>query len=214
MLDDDSVASPGWLANGNIEVDVQSLRDFAKAIEAEVNDNFGPSFQQGIMPMLQVAAPFGTGGMEEAKFFKGQHDHSRDALAKMLQDVHQGLIALHLAAANIAAEYETGDATNAADISDVVNVFNPADGTRSLSTLQEQAQEEQQGEGEIPPEAQNPGDYFGGEHKAADGQNPAFDPYGEQVVAEGEKGEYTVFGDDEGVNDPSLDVSNSADYRS
>ncbi|WP_305789931.1 hypothetical protein [Symbioplanes lichenis] len=213
MLDDDSGASPGWLANGNIEVDVQSLRDFAKAVEAEVNNNFGPSFQQGIMPMLQVAAPFGTGGMEEAKFFKGQHDHSRDALSQMLQDVQKGLIALHLAASSIAGEYSDGDATNSADIADVVNVFNPQDGKPSLSSLQEQAQQEQRGEdGQatdqgIPPQAQ-------GEPKSADGQNPAFDPYAQQIVAEGESGQYIVGADDEGVNDPSLDVSNSADYRS
>lgn len=150
-----------WLVNENIDVDVNQLQDFAKAIQQELESNFQPSFERGLRPMLTVQAPFGGGGMKEAAFFRGRHDESRMAVSHLIGDVIKGLTALSVAATSISGEYLLGDALAEATNDDVYNAFNAVDGQETLSGRWQQ-------EGDpaelVPEEARNPetvGPYHG-----------------------------------------------------
>lgn len=112
-----------WLVDEQIDVDIQQLKDFALAIQREMETNFQPSFDNGLRPMLTVQAPFGGGGMKEAAFFRGRHDESRMAISHLMGDVMKGLAALSTAAMSISAEYLTGDALAQATNDDVYNAF-------------------------------------------------------------------------------------------
>ncbi len=205
---DNGPAGPAWLASENIEVEISQLDDFAKAIEQELSQNFKPSFQQGIVPMLAVHAPFGQGNLAEGKFFGGQHKQSSDSLELLMRDTIQGLTSLQMAARSIAAEYRSGDAMSEASMTDVMNGFLGKEGEPTLRSLQLQNQQSggTEAQGDIPPQAQNPGAYFEDKGGSAN-SGQAFDIYDPQTVAEGQSGEYYIGGDDEGVTDPSLDVN-------
>ncbi|MEV6695178.1 hypothetical protein AB0M35_27270 [Micromonospora sp. NPDC051196] len=150
-----------WLVNENIDVDVNQLQDFAKAIQKELESNFQPSFENGLRPMLTVQAPFGGGGMKEAAFFRGRHDESRMAVSHLMGDVIKGLTALSAAATSISGEYLLGDALAEATNDDVYNAFNAVDGQKTLSG---QWQQEGDPTETIPEQARNPepvGPYHG-----------------------------------------------------
>lgn len=187
-----------WLVDENIDVDIQQLKDFAKAIQDELETNFRPSFENGVRPMLTVQAPFGGGGLKEGKFFRGRHDESRSAVAQMLGDAMKGLVSLSTAAASISAEYLTGDALAQATNDDVYNAFNGIDGQKTLNDYWQQGGDEQQNPAStVPPEATNPATYYGPEVCTADDdseETPDMDK--PDTIGEG-PGSYRVQGDDE-----------------
>ncbi|RUL90023.1 hypothetical protein [Verrucosispora sp. FIM060022] len=150
-----------WLVNENIDVDVNQLQDFARAIQKELDTNFQPSFENGLRPMLTVQAPFGGGGMKEAAFFRGRHDESRMAVSHLMGDVIKGLTALSAAATSISGEYLLGDALAEATNDDVYNAFNAVDGQNTLSGKWQQEGDPME---EIPEQARDPevvGPYHG-----------------------------------------------------
>lgn len=185
-----------WLVDENIDVDIQQLKDFAKAIQDELETNFRPSFENGVRPMLTVQAPFGGGGLKEGKFFRGRHDESRSAVAQMLGDAMKGLVSLSTAAASISAEYLTGDALAQATNDDVYNAFNGVDGQQTLNNLWQQGEGEQQNPANaVPPEATDPATYYG---PGSAGDDPEETPDEDlpETVGEG-SGSYRIQGDDE-----------------
>ncbi|WP_019870633.1 hypothetical protein [Salinispora oceanensis] len=132
-----------WLAGENIDVDIQQLDDFAAAIMDELNANFTPSYQHGVAPMLQVRAPFGTGGMNEGKYFQGTHTASVNAMMKLLDEVTKGLMSLSVAAKTISAGYLTEDALAEATNDDVLGAFAGIGGQNTLSAAWQQDNEGQ-----------------------------------------------------------------------
>lgn len=195
-----------WLADGNVEVDIHQLQDFANHIKDELEKNFRPSFESGIKPMLTVQAPFGAGGLSEAKFFRSRHDESRSSAAQMLAEVIKGLAALSAAASSISAEYLGGDAFAEATNEKVFGAFNNLDGHQTLEDLYQQNGGENDPANDVPAEATDPNTYFGEEGSSgstADGDTPVL--YQEQTVGSGD-GEYTIRGDDEDMHDPSLQM--------
>jgi hypothetical protein len=200
-----------WLVDKEIEVDVHQLQDFAKHIKDELETNFRPSFERGIRPMLTVQAPFGGGGLEEGKFFRGRHDESRSAAAHMLGDAMLGLASLSVAASSISAEYLMGDAMAQATNDDVYKAFTAVDGQKMLSDYSKEAPPEKQPDGAVPKEAQDPASYFkdGDNDGKADSDTPEM--YRDSYVAKGESGEYHIGGDDENMHDHKYDMP---DYKS
>ncbi len=132
-----------WLAGENIDVDIQKLDDFAAAIMDELNANFTPSYQHGVAPMLQVRAPFGTGGMNEGKYFQGTHTASVNAMMKLLDEVTKGLMSLSVAAKTISAGYLTEDALTEATNDDVLGAFADLGGENTLGAAWQQSNEGQ-----------------------------------------------------------------------
>ncbi|MEG3635981.1 hypothetical protein [Micromonospora palythoicola] len=194
-----------WLVDEQIDVDIQQLKDFALAIQKEMEQNFQPSFDNGLRPMLTVQAPFGGGGMKEAAFFRGRHDESRMAVSQLMGDVMKGLVALSTAAMSISAEYLTGDALAEATNVDVYNAFSAVDGQETLSGLW------QQGEGDpterIPAEAVDPTAMspYAGMDSCPTGDEREETPQWAQreVVGEG-SGAYVIQGDSEQMHGDDL----------
>ena len=80
-----------WLSDEEIQVEVQSLLDFAKHIQQELETNFLPSFEQGVKPMLSVQVP---AMLPESLFFQNFHKHSQQAIGQMMGDAAKGLVSL------------------------------------------------------------------------------------------------------------------------
>ncbi|MDG4794498.1 hypothetical protein [Micromonospora sp. WMMD1082] len=200
-----------WLVDEQIDVDINQLKDFAQAIQKELETNFQPSFENGVRPMLTVQAPFGGGGLKEAAFFRGRHDDSRMAVSHLMGDVMKGLTALSVAAVSISAEYLTGDALSEATNTDVFNAFYAVDGQDTLSG------QWQQGDGDptanLPEEAVNPtpmSPYEGMDSCPTGDQREETPEWARtEVVGEG-SGAYVISGDGERMHgeDLQLDQSN------
>jgi len=120
-----------------IEVDLNSLQDFAQHIEKELSDFFMKNVTDGIRPMLQVSVSWG-GGMQEGSFFRKMHDRNKTAAGKMLADAGKGLAAIAFAANAIAMDYASGDDLSKATVDDVNNAFYPMDSSKSLEALRNQ----------------------------------------------------------------------------
>lgn len=199
-----------WLADGNIEVDIHQLEDFANHIKAELDKNFQPSFKNGIEPFLRYTAHISAPGpIKEGTFFEARHNESKAALGQMMGEAMQGLLALSLAAKSIAAEYANGDALVKATHDDVFDAFNGVDGQKTLNDYRQQGEQPQQNGGgnqngtgnerEIPKEAKDLDKYFG-KDSGNDTQPPGTGSNGQTTIGEGKPGAYTVGSDDENMN--------------
>ncbi|GIJ24735.1 hypothetical protein [Micromonospora lutea] len=199
-----------WLVDEQIDVDIQQLKDFALAIQKEMETNFQPSFDNGLRPMLTVQAPFGGGGMKEAAFFRGRHDESRVAISALMGDVMKGLTALSMAAMSISAEYLTGDALAQATNEDVYNAFSAVDGQETLSGKWQEGSEDPAAA--VPQEALNPAPmdpYHGLNACPTDEQREETPTWARQdVVGEG-PGSYVIPGDDERMHGQDLRLDQS-----
>lgn len=200
-----------WLVDENIDVDIQQLKDFATAIQNELDTNFRPSFENGVRPMLTVQAPFGSGGLKEGAFFRGRHDESRMAVSHLLGDAMKGLVSLSMAASSISAEYLTGDALSQATSDDVYSAFSGIDGQKTLNDYwQQDSGDQTDPSAAVPAEALEPTTYYGPE-SCVTGDSREDTPEGDQrqVIAEGTTGEHVIEADDEDLygEDVRLDQS-------
>jgi hypothetical protein len=199
-----------WLVDEQIDVDIQQLKDFALAIQKELETNFQPSFDNGLRPMLTVQAPFGGGGLKEAAFFRGRHDESRIAISGLMGDVMKGLTALSMAAMSISAEYLTGDALAQATNEDVYNAFFAVDGQDTLSGRWQQGEENPADA--VPEEAVNPtpmNPYAGMDSCPTGDQREEAPEWAKaEVVGEG-TGAYLIPSDDERMHGERLRLDQS-----
>ena len=200
-----------WLVDKEIDVDINQLQDFAKHIKDELETNFRPSFERGVRPMLTVQAPFGGGGLQEGKFFRGRHDESRSSAANMLAEAMLGLTALSVTASSIAAEYLMGDAMAQATNDDVYKAFTAVDGQKMLSDYAKEAPPENQADAAVPEEAQDPASYFEDDNNDGRADTDTPEMYQDSYVAKGESGEYHIGGDNENMHNPDLAMP---DYES
>lgn len=183
-----------WLhQDASVNVDVQSVADFAARMRAEIEDNFTPSLTEGINPMLAVSAPFGAGGgLGEGALFRDMHERNRMAATRLLGEVFQSLNALGQAAAAVAAEYAAGDGASATTVTDVYDAFTPTDAsgtaattvptTTSAYTVPYTAPD---AGNQAPPTGADPDRY------------PTTNPDAAVAVAPGTAGEYTIPADNE-----------------
>jgi hypothetical protein len=199
-----------WLVDEQIDVDIQQLKDFALAIQKEMETNFQPSFDNGLRPMLTVQAPFGGGGMKEAAFFRGRHDESRVAVSALMADVMKGLTALSMAAMSISAEYLTGDALAQATNEDVYNAFFAVDGQDTLSGRWQQGEENPTDT--VPEESELVSPYYGMDSCPTGEQREETPEWAKaDVVGEG-SGAYLIRSDDERMHGEGLRL-NQSDLR-
>lgn len=183
-----------WLhQNASISVDVQSVADFARQLQAEISENFLPSVTEGIQPMLSVPAPFGAGGVfGEAALLRDMHERNRQAAARLLNDVTRSLNALSQAAAAVAASYAGGDAEAAATTEDVYAAFTPTEvspTTAAPATVPTG----------LPTGPTSVTDHPGGHSGSSPDHQPTVSPGAGVVIADGTAGEYTIPADDEGM---------------
>jgi hypothetical protein len=193
-----------WLVDSkSVEIEIQSLFDFAEAMQKELEVNFLPSMEAGVKPMLHVQAPFGGGGLSEGKFFSGRHGETVQAVAALCGEAVRGLAALRFAADTIAKEYRNADALAQATQDDVYDAFYPLDSNNTLQGAWSQASKDgRAGESGSPVAAAltDPNSYFSVQGEGAD---PVPRTYQEDSVGDG-AGQYVIQGDDENMHDPSL----------
>ncbi len=199
-----------------IKVDISGLQDFATLVSNETKNDFDVNLQQGVLPMLQVAAPFGGGGLHEGEFFRQAHDRARGALGPLLNDVTMGLQSLACAATSIYYEYLGGDNLSSATLDDVENAFFPGPGIMSL-----QQKVQQQNGGQAPdvtaPDPQQAAEQARLRHLIeVNGGNPndlnpanntssSYNPDNPLTVAGGQPGQYTIQGDSDHMMDTPTD---------
>jgi hypothetical protein len=202
--DESGPSTPSWIKDDDsVEVDINRLEDFALRVKRELELNFGPSFEHGILPNLKdlaKKAPFGRGGLPEGKIFQASHVKNLEAVVQMMADVQKGLLAISLAANSIAAEYSSGDALSKATIDDVSAAFAPVEGKgESLSSLlNKAAAEEPKGDVKLPAAIVN------NEKAEPADLSQRDEDYGSEVrpsitIAEGESNEYYIPADDENI---------------
>lgn len=185
-----------WLHQGaSVNVDVQSVADFATKMKAEISQNFMPSLTEGIAPMMTVQAPFGGGsGLGEGALFRDMHDRNRQAAMQLLNDVFRSLNALGQAAAAVAASYRGGDAESSATTDDVYDAFTstPFPTTTASATMPAGPY--------ATPEPGNQPPPAGG--MDPDRYSSTANPDSAVVIASGTSGEYTIPADNEGMQAP------------
>jgi hypothetical protein len=183
-----------WL-HQTVNVDINSVADFADRVRVELTENFSKSVADGVQPMMGVQPRFGGGIIKEGSFFRAMHDKHRRAAMYLINDVALGLQALSTAAFAVATEYMLGDAESQATVDDVYDSFVPTapppsattDTTTTATTTDPNAQPIY-----IPPDVTNPDAYTSPyEDQNADGW----------TIAEGQAGEYHIGADDEDMGD-------------
>jgi len=190
-----------WLGNENIRVEVDSLKDFADHIKAELEKNFRPSFTDGIQPMLQVQAPFGASeDNKEGRLFRVRHGENVGAISQMMGEVMRGMMALSTAAMSIQAEYLMGDAFAEAESDEVLNAFTGLDGQKTLQDYYDEPAEggEQPTDPDtVPDEAKDP-DNYKFDDETGDPGGAGSELHDEKDIGKpGDPGYYHVEGDDE-----------------
>jgi hypothetical protein len=183
-----------------IKVDISGLQDFAKLLGDEMKNDFEVNLKQGIEPMMQVAAPFGGGGLKEGQFFYHAHRDNELAAGRMLGEVAMGMQSLGAAATSIYYEYLGGDNLGSAQVDDVMNAFYPPPGTM---TLRQKADQDDKGDGKGTPSTTQGGDP-NIPKLDPNAKPPEFNPDAPQVIDPGQPGQYTIPGDsDHMANTPA-----------
>ncbi|MFB9239359.1 hypothetical protein ACFFWC_28130 [Plantactinospora siamensis] len=190
-----------WLADGNVEVDIHQLQDFAKHIKDELEKNFRPSFENGIAPMLRVQPPFGGGGLSEGKFFRVEHDKSRAAAQALLHEAQAGLMSLSAVAMSIAAEYLDGDAFAQAKSDQVYDALNAAPPPPATNGDGKDGKDGKGDTVDVSADKKDPSKYFGPNSGDQGGTTPGQGD--QQVIGKGD-GQYVIPADQEHMDDPSL----------
>lgn len=202
------MAEPWLHDDASIEVDVDSLADFAARVNGELTKNVQPSVNEGLMPAMGVMPMFGGGGIKEGQFYGTMYSRHLTTLQMLLQDITLGMQSLSLAAQSIANEYSSGDAMSSATVSDVFGMFYPAsDDPRSLQSMLQAAQNGGDQAGQGGPRTPNAGPdnpaNAPGNHTADNGDQSSSASSADDgtVIAEGKPGELRIEGDNEGMAD-------------
>jgi hypothetical protein len=205
--DEGGSSTPSWIKDDeSVEVDIKRLEDYALRVKRELELNFAPNFEHGIMPNLKDLArkaPFGKGGMPEGRVFQTFHVKNLEAVVRMMGDVQKSLLAISLAANSIAAEYSSGDALSKATLDDVSAAFTPVEGKgQSLDDLLNKAK----AKGEATPDdkVKLPDSVVNNQNAEPADLSQKDDSYGSQVrpeivIAAGEANPYIIPADDEGI---------------
>jgi hypothetical protein len=183
-----------WL-HRTVDVNINSVFDFADRVRVELTDNFSMSVQDGVQPMMSVQPRFGGGVVKEGAFFRSMHDKHRRAAMYLINDVALGLQALSTAAFSVATEYMLGDAESQATVDDVYESFRPTPPPAgSTTTTTTETTDTATQPIYIPPSVTNPDSYT----------SPYEDDTSGWTIASGQSGEFEIADDDEGVDDAAV----------
>jgi hypothetical protein len=116
---------PVWLQDYRpIEVDLETLAQFAKALQDEVDLNFAPHMMRILANLDGGQAPFeARDGFLELATAQMTYGDSRDRAVELLDAHVKGTRALAAAADAIAARYRSSDAYARATLTDVQQAF-------------------------------------------------------------------------------------------
>ena len=119
---------PAWLQDyeytnfGDIAVDITAMEEFAKKLEAEVQNNYASHLPSVVDGMLtQLPAPSTT--FPELCTFMQTHQAAQDATQSNIFKFANGTNSFALAAQTISAEYRDSDAFANAKVADVERAF-------------------------------------------------------------------------------------------
>jgi hypothetical protein len=122
--------APPWLADGApLVVDIETLEDFARVIDAEVNQNFIP-YAQRVVAKLRSAGPTEPAdGFLELEAALDTYYAARDRATSLLNEHAYGTMRLVEAAKFIAQRYRNADDFATVTLNDVQTGFSaPAGG--------------------------------------------------------------------------------------
>jgi hypothetical protein len=116
---------PPWLQSSRpLEVDLETLAQFAKALRDEVELNFGPHLTRILGELDDGQVPFqAKAGFLELAAAQLTYGDSRDRAVELLDAYAKGTRALADAADAVAAHYRGGDAFARATMDDVQRAF-------------------------------------------------------------------------------------------
>ena len=194
LIDDRGRQVPDEWLHRTVNVNVNSVADFADRVRVELTENFSKSVADGVQPMMGVQPRFGGGVVKEGSFFRAMHDKHRRAAMYLINDVALGLQALSTAAFAVATEYMLGDAESQATVDDVYDSFIPTapPSTGATGTTTTAADDPAVNQPVyIPPSATNPDAY----------DSPYEDDNAGWTIADGQTGEFEIEDDDEGMGD-------------
>lgn len=197
-----------WLEHKEIKVDLNSLTDFAELIRKEVQENFMPSFNDGIKPMLSASVPWGGGGMPEGLFYGDFQKDARVALGKMMNDVMTGLTAISVAAGSIAGQYALGDDMAKASNDDVLKAFSEKEtkNGKSLDDMLKDTPADKKADESLPKNIQDQIDAAEKEYKSEQSTGDGVsDIYDAQTYGKGD-GAYTVEADVQDTHRDSVEL--------
>jgi len=130
---------PHFLSDRPVQVEIDSLHTFARALQQELNTNVRPNTER-LREKLGVAAGLGGGRAfgRDGRYAEGVRigDFHDDCVARagtLLDQFELGLQAIAWVAHNIANDFEDADELNSMDLNAITGYFNPADRSRSLA---------------------------------------------------------------------------------
>jgi hypothetical protein len=130
---------PDFLTDQPVQVEIDSLHDFARLIQQELDTNLRPNAR---ILRERLGAPAGFGGFRafgrDGRYAQGvrigdYHDECVTKALMLLNQLEVGLQAVAWAAHNIANDFEDADERNSMDLNAIPRYFNPTDRSRSLA---------------------------------------------------------------------------------
>ena len=123
----------GYSEIHGIEADIAAMEDFAAALAAEVEKNFGP---ESIRLTSQLRADFpGAATFRELTWFVEAHEQAKNATYQNVFQFRRGTHGLATAAKKVSDEYRGADAFSSARASDVRDALkNGSQGSNDLPT--------------------------------------------------------------------------------
>jgi hypothetical protein len=131
----DEDLGPAWLRDDvSVNVEVDSLKTFAKALLEDLEKNFGTHLPQ-VYEAMSVHACVGDGMFfDEMNQVRTKHYECLDAVTTLLQNHAQGTYAMAMGAETVAKNYGDADALAKVKARDVEHVMNPSPTTATMST--------------------------------------------------------------------------------
>jgi hypothetical protein len=119
------------------DVDIDALAEFGKNVLSQTLKDYASGSSAGLSK-ISGAVP-GMIGTNEAQVFMDWNSSMIEALGLFMKDSPAGFESLGYGAIVEAANYRTGDLSQAQAMDDVIDVFNPAAGTPSVASEQADA---------------------------------------------------------------------------
>jgi hypothetical protein len=123
---------PAWLRDygytnfGDIDADIAAMEEFAKKLQADVQDNYVPHLT-GVTDAMMTELPPPAATFPELVAFMTDHQTAQDVTQTNVYNFANGTNRFATAAQQISQEYEGSDAFSRARVTDVQKAFDAAE---------------------------------------------------------------------------------------